>query len=409
MNGSDGYTSSLQRLWGPMVVGWLETNQRPFTFTFGKDADQRIGICRAQMEVISCCNRTAVACIVSLVVICLAPSNAHSIEASDIITALEEREAAIQSLSVKMSYLVTSRSRNSPTEMVELVRTENVLVDFLGRRFRSEAFGTTFTDNVPPVKRPFRSTGAFDGTAARTVQGIESIFGMISPNQDIISQFMDPRNLSTMYFGKKVSTILRERGVQDVQEQTRDGMQVLVIKTPERDAGQLWSYCFELCPSKGFALVKSAQIVRYPFSESGFEFTHTTSEKLAEVESGIWLPSSVLHETYNYREEDAKAGTLPPLQFRWQIDASDWVVNPDIEDSLFVIDFPPGTEVDDKITGQTYKTTSVTDVIIDQQSEYAKRWVSNSVPTPRLWLVILNAIVVCLLLMFVVYRRLHRV
>src|SRR5262249_39573658 len=68
--------------------------------------------------------------------------------------------------------------------------------------------------------------------------------------------------------------------------------------------------------------------------------------------AGVWLPSRVQIRATDPTEQDARTGSTPRLAWEWDVRNENWVANPKVSDSLFVLEFPPGTVVEDQVRGR---------------------------------------------------------
>jgi hypothetical protein len=75
----------------------------------------------------------------------------------------------------------------------------------------------------------------------------------------------------------------------------------------------------------------------------------------------------------------------------WQLEIlnKDWEVNRDWADSVFELDFPQGVTVTDEVKGQTYQVAQVTNQMLADHAEHARRTPITQRSSFR-WLVLLG-------------------
>ena len=141
-----------------------------------------------------------------------------------------------------------------------------------------------------------------------------------------------------------------------------DGHSVLVVETePVTRNGRDWNYRFLIDPTLNFAVVRRSQLIRFPPQKSWIEFDVIDSHDHHEVAAGVWLPSRVQIRATDPTEQDARTGSTPRLSWEWDVRNENWVVNPKVADSLFVLEFPPGTVVEDQVRGRVDQIPSPAD------------------------------------------------
>jgi hypothetical protein len=325
----------------------------------------------------------------------------------DLLIGIKEAEAAIIALSVDCTIHGVTHDIAWPEVPVQLKRSESIIVEKDGRA-RCETDGQDFKieSKGKATVRPLKAISTFDGTACRSVRGRdEGRIGLVTSSRSDIFWILDPRQISTHYYDKLVSQIIEERGGRIVGSTQHNGRDVLVVETePVARAQKKWNYRFLVDPALNFAVVKRSQLIQFPPSEKWIEVTSVTGYDYREASPGIWLPEHVVQTSFDPTEKDVRNGNDPRLSWEWNIQNTNWIVNPTVADSLFKLEFPPGTDVDDKVNGRVYKVAGVSDGMLTGQAELAQKW---KLTGGRAVLILINAVVVLVLVAFcvVAWRR----
>jgi hypothetical protein len=350
--------------------------------------------------------------IATLVLVCLGASRSTAaIKVDDLLRALKDVEREVQSLSVTSRIEVLHRyfPGNADKE-VKLSVTEKVIVDVNGR-CRVETQGQSFKDAAVPVVYPEISLAVFDGHLGKMMYGSERYTqGIVAPDRSRISLRMDPRNVVSHYFGKPISQTLTEGSARIAGEVDWDGHKVLLFETkPNRNAHDERKYRFLVDPSLNFAVVKRAIAIRFPPYDGWIEYTRISCHDYQEAHPGVWLPTRVIHESFDPTAEHVKKNVDPPLSWRWNISMTDWKVNPDLPESLLDLAFSPDVYVNDMVVGHSYKVKKISDILIREQAEEAAAWQRSGNPGvgTRTLLIGANALILATFLSFMLWRRIR--
>ena len=276
---------------------------------------------------------------------------------SDITQSLKDTEAEIRTLSVTSSFDILHRYMpGEDYQEIQLTAKEEVAVDSEGR-CRVKADTESFRKlNGGIEKTPQLSIGVFDGQAARSMTGkTRMAHGIVSSSRSDLEFRLDPRNVTTHYFFKPVSSMLEKRGADIVEETMWDGRPVIVIETKPHEGEDRRKSRFYVDPDRNFTVVRRAVAVQYPPHERWMEYTRIEGFDHKEVYPGVWLPSRVVHESFDPTVEHAVNGSEPPLSWRWNVKLSHWKVNAELPPSTFALEFSPGVYVNDRVTGQSYQ------------------------------------------------------
>lgn len=208
-------------------------------------------------------------------------------------------------------------------------------------------------DDGVAVIRPRKSIGTFNGDACRVASGSSKlVFGMITTVRNDLSLAMDPRRMTTHYFDKPVSQLITKHRGRIVGRIRHDEREAIVVETEPHFNKNYFKLRFWIAPSLGFAVVKRANMIRFPGHDRWIDFNRIVGSDHREIEPGIWLPMRAVYESFGVKEEDARDGTEPLLSSRYKIVNSNWIVNPQVDDSLFTLEFPPGIQVEDQTRGR---------------------------------------------------------
>jgi hypothetical protein len=213
------------------------------------------------------------------------------------------------------------------------------------------------------VIRPSKSISTYDGVLCRSVSGVTTLLeGVIIKSPGGMGWSLGPFEMTTLFHEKPVSQVIGERHGKVVARTPHDGHSVLVVETePVTRNGLVWNYRFLIDPTLNFAVVRRSQLIRFPPHKSWIEFDVIDSHDHREVAVGVWLPSRVQIRATDPTEQDARTGSPPRLSWEWDVRNENWVANPKVTDSLFVLQFPPGTVVNDQVTGRVDKIPSQAD------------------------------------------------
>ncbi len=273
----------------------------------------------------------------------------------DIREDLKRLEARINALSVKVKFDGFNTDGSHPDIRAHLTNVESSTVERSGRG-RLEIDGQTFRINDgKAVIRPSKQMSTNDGVLLRSVSGITSLSaGLILKSPGSLGGWtVNPFEMTTLFHGSPVSEIISKRNGKIVGRVEHDGHDVVVIQTDTlTNNGIDWSSRFLIDPALKNAVVRRCQLIRFPPSEKWMELDVIDCHDHREVATGVWLPSRVEIRTASPTEENARTGSKPRLAWEWNGRIENWVVNPPVTDSLFVLEFPPGAVVEDQVKGR---------------------------------------------------------
>jgi thiol-disulfide isomerase/thioredoxin len=291
------------------------------------------------------------------------PPDVKGADIADIINTLKSVETMVNALSVRATFKGVTSAPSHPDIPVRLTNVETSTVDRTGRA-RCEVDGQSFKIvEGKAVVRPSKRISTYDGVLCRSVSGVTTLLaGDIIKSPGGLGWSLNPFEMKTLFHAKPVSQIIGERNGKFVARTPHDGHSVLVVETePVTRNGLDWNYRFLIDPTLNFAVVRRSQLIRFPPHKSWIEFDVIDSHDHREVAAGVWLPSRVQIRATGPTEQDARTGSMPRLAWEWDVRNENWVANPKVADSLFVLQFPPGTVVEDQVRGRVDKIPSPAD------------------------------------------------
>jgi hypothetical protein len=305
-----------------------------------------------------------------------AAQDAGALTPADVRQAVHELEDMITSLSVKCTFSGVTHHPEHRDIPIQLRNVETSTVEESGRaRCEIDGQSAKIVDGKAVI-RPAKRISTFDGSVCRIAAGItRKTGGLIIKSRMGLGWTLDPFEMTTNYYEKPVSQILGERNGKIVGRALHDGHNVLVVETDAITRNDRnWNYRFLIDPTLNFAIVKRSQLIQFPPNQAWIEFDYIDSHLHREVATGVWFPSQVVIKTTDPNEENARTGTTPRLAWEWNVENEDWVLNPETTDSFFVLDFPPGTTVEDNVNARTFQVAGISDEMLEGQAKLAQDW-----------------------------------
>ncbi len=307
-------------------------------------------------------------------------SDGLSIE--DVRRGLSDADAAVNCFTVTSRFEIIQRSLTNPSKVVALRLATKCTVDSKGR-VRYEAVGDELREAIEPSVSAIAVRAVFDGQLARFVRGTpeKDEMARISRNRASIPWRMDPSNFIRHFLNKPVEEQVGRLGGKVLGEKKWDGHKVLVIETEPVTREQVRRKLqFLVDCLRNFTVVRKAAMVNYSSDEGNWhDYTLIEGREYEEVDSGIWLPREVNHESFKVIE-----GKESELSWRCTIHNDRWSVNDAVPDSLFTMPFPEGVYVTDEVSGREYRNTRVTDQTISDAANSAKelQQMYSDMPSP---------------------------
>lgn len=321
----------------------------------------------------------------------------------DVRSAVGDYERAVNLVSLNAKFEILQCPRERPDLRLTLHSDEHCIVDSSGRA-RCEVRGQRF--RIPASGAALINDQQFVGTFAegecRSAEGTDRLTsGRITNQRSDLGWTIDPREMTTHYFRKPVSVIITEAKGMLVGKDKHDGAEVLVIETEIHKTSEEWRYRFWIDPSKNFAVVKRAALIRILPDTPWIEYARIIGFNYKEVQPGIWLPGRVVQESFDPSKEQVVQGKEPPLSWRFTSKELSWLVNPQVSTETFRLEFPSGIVVEDHINDRAYVVGHVADAALDEQADVARNWLSSE---SRGWSLKLNVLLVVVLIGVVFWR-----
>jgi hypothetical protein len=303
----------------------------------------------------------------------------------DVLDGIADHEATVTSFSVRFD--IESASFTEAGQTGSCVWHDTVLCDRIGR-YRIEG------ERLMNAAVPRRDVQVFDGQVRREAfgeQGTLSIgmtgsratpfFLPINPFE-IIWQFQEGAATSA-YLEKRNATLVGEIPWEDRAGEKRS---VWAIETRAVDGkdGITRKAQVYVDHERGFVVVRKAMLAH---RSDAIEWVTNWSIELrdhAEAASGVWVPTTIEFINY-YIFHDNRTSPAQTVRCR----ATQWSINPQLDQATFAFSFPKGVAVNDEATGKMYVAGTVTDPLIATQVDEARQLVNKQGP----WLVVVAVIV----------------
>ncbi len=164
------------------------------------------------------------------------------------------------------------------------------------------------------------------------------------------------------YFGEPLSAMMEKYKPVTLHD-VANGVTVIEFRCSERVKME-----YHVDRSKGFAVVYRA---RYePWGDDLSQWHRRAELKcgdLRELRPGLWLPHRI--EERIFGDMYGTGNTL----LRADVCSVTWDLNPEFAATAFALEIPPGTLVDDQVTGKKYRVARLTDQAIADQVAAARR------------------------------------
>ncbi len=290
---------------------------------------------------------------------CKAEVNPVEHELSQVIENLRDVEQSIRALSVTNEWTMKLPDEEIVGYVHSAKGTETVLVECHGSRgrIRCDSRGESVVDGVNGSAGNYRATSVFDGELVKRMQGGEQyISGTISQQKSQIHWKFDPRLAVSHFFRRTVSELLEKKGGQITGLTNLDNIPVLVIETASVKKDVERRYRFHVAPSLNFAVVRRAIEAKLLDHEKWLEYRVVECADYEEFAPGIWLPVRVIERNYMTEERHFIEDIERPISAELRMNMVNWVVNPEVADELFTLEFPSGIRVTNQVTGKTFNS-----------------------------------------------------
>lgn len=312
--------------------------------------------------------------------------------ASDVLLGIADREDSVTSFSVHLDIESTSYSDAGQTG--SCVWHDMLVCDRNGR-YRIEG------ERVGNGSAPRRDVQAFDGQTRREAFGERGTLaiGMVGQRPtpfflpinpfEIVWQFQGGAATSD-YLEKRTVAVVGEASWEDRPGEKRS---VWVLETPPVDGknGITRKSQVYVDHERGFAVVQRAMLARRLGAAEWVINWSTEFRNHVEIAPGVWLPTTIDDMNY-YVFPDNRTSPAQIVKCR----ATEWSLNPQLDQATFAFNFPKGVAVNDEATGKMFVAGTVTDPLIAAQVDEARRLVNNQGPGLIVVAVILPAAIVLL-------------
>lgn len=327
---------------------------------------------------------------------------------ADVIAAISENELATKSLSVKTSWTVTMPNPKAAGQVHVCKGTESSVfeADLPRGRVRCDVRGQTIVPGDEGTLQPVLALAVFDGSNAKVMSG-GNVFvsGLITNQRHDLPWRFAPQEATTHFQGELISSLVKKYPASIVKTELVDGIDTIVLETSIGHYALDRRCRFHVAPSMNFAVVRRAIEAKLPEGKKWIEYSWTKCGNFSEVSPGFWLPSNAETKMVATSRENFLSDVSPPLLAQTSVQFTEWVVNPEVSDDLFNLDFEPGVYVTDRITGAHYQIAGVSEDSLKRQADKAKQLLGSS-DTRRFMLILLNvAIVACLFVLIAAKRR----
>lgn len=299
----------------------------------------------------------------------------------DVLSAMEDREQAIKSVSVQLS--ADCFGFSGPEQPVLQFHWDGSTVVEHSGRYRFEGTRRAAAGN------PLRQVQVFDGKRRREAsgEGERLTNGREGTNSYPLFVPLNPWLLVSQFDdGVEASQYLRERNPTVADAEWPDGAgktrSVFIVEGASRLGvdGKLRKVQAYVDPSVGFAILRKTMLARAESTENWMPSWELTLSDYAEITPGLWLPHRAERTIYEFPSEDR----FQPYQ-RIEMRCDNWALNAEVADATFEFQFPAGVAVNDETTGKLYMSGTIKDPVIaaqvrDSQALLARqrwlRWLS---------------------------------
>jgi hypothetical protein len=212
--------------------------------------------------------------------------------------------------------------------------------------------------------------GVFDGKQQKSLEGDKEryLLGRVGEKPRLRWSF-DPREYVLHYNNKSIADRTAEEGTILDGVVLRQGRRLVGVASKARvnPDGAKARYHFLIDCERGFSVVRRSMQIYRPATREWFDYSLTETSDYAEVSPGIWLPARVRKTGY----DRSVTNLNPAVVFKHEIQNTNWIVNADLPDSLFTLEYPPGIVIQDDQTGKQYQTVEIKD-------DMMTRWVGDA-------------------------------
>lgn len=316
-------------------------------------------------------------CIVACIAVCCLCGTVSGVRAADnadaYLKAIADVRESLQSFRVECRMTQVRRIPDTEQDVRQSVKA-TFWTDASSRVRCESQFEQTGQGAGSPSGR--MEVAVFDGQSVRRMAGGAKFEEAVAEPHVAAAypQGLNPREFISDLEYQPLADLLASRGTPTVSEATWQDRKVVVLEMPAvENVGREWSGRVLLDPERGFSVVKTASVVRYPDDPDHPEWVEFVRREVVEQEhdaSGLWLPRRA-----RFVECFVPAEFNPePVPMRSaEIVFENWEVNPELPDDLFTLTYQPGVRVNDRVTGQDFVAYPVTDQMVADQVAAAKQ------------------------------------
>jgi outer membrane lipoprotein-sorting protein len=322
----------------------------------------------------------------------------------DVYRALDDLQNAVQSYTVDIE--ISNRSGIPPYDKNRYIR------ETAKASFKSDGVGRIYCQSelTKEGERPItiQKRAVFNGEVVKWVdESASQSRGEVSKDRGNLFYWgITPRSFLTHIEHTPAARLLKSLDTRIVGTKVWKGRTVVILQTKINKAdGQEFTLFVYLDPKKNFAIVRNATCYRNPPETDWTEYNLMEVSDTIQDASGVWLPTRAILDTYTV---SIKRGAPPVLMRHSEITFKNWVINPDIPESAFSLDFQPNTIVKDTTTGQTTKVVKIDDQMLADQAETVRR---QQTPKPHekkrspLLLVVLSVSILLAMIGLLIWRK----
>lgn len=283
----------------------------------------------------------------------------------DVIAAIADREEAIKAFSVRLD--IDSVSSFAGTQKSDFRVT--VIADDLGR-YRIEG------ERQPSGAAPERIVQVFDGRLRSDAWGGGDMLthGLRGSNANYLIPLL-PFALCWDFYTERTSEYLEKWKAATLREEHwTDGpgepREVWAIETTPvvNASGVTRKSEVYIDHARGCVIVRKIKWYRSAGATDWVKNWSFEAREHREAAPGVWVPSAV-EENLWFVSADNRVSPATQIKCR----ASDWSINPSINDDIFSFAFPAGVTVTDETTDKTYLSGAITDPAVAAQVEAGKK------------------------------------
>jgi hypothetical protein len=269
---------------------------------------------------------------------------------------VSERETLLDPYEVRVQYAETRAHLGDLSKHFKLNGNYTFLNDKGRISFEFEAQRLRIDSNSTAAVYKEQGSGAFDGKQLKYVQGTLGSDGAIHRRGEIKNTLQMPVNHPQRFLThvgwKPVSEILGEQGTEMIGMVPLDVHQVILIEQRTQKAAE-WRTRLYFNPDHGFAIERMDLAWRDKPDADWLTYSRCNLSDFKGFQKGLWLPHRVEEEHLQLSPNSGE------MQLLWsRVSNLKWDFPKKVPEAVFEFDFPPDTQVRDRINGNTFRTPS---------------------------------------------------